>query len=516
MSKNISIKKITWIIAAAAGVSLVFGAVFQWGTMAGSFGPGFLSSSLLFFLSGLGLVFVWKKAGGGKALAWMMALSFILRVVLGVLLIWGLPRFGYDTPVQQSGFVFEDAHRRERNAWNLAQSGDSLITALDDELGTDQYGGMLALSALVYRTISSDAFRPGLITILAAAAMSLSIPFFVVSARKWFNSKAAIWAGWILALYPEGILLGASQMREPFYILFTCILFWAASNWLQRSRRKWVLPIFVMTALVFSLFSYRAAIPAVGVILLWVWVMQLRGLEKRWIRILGWGLVGLGILGIWFVFRDWLGEAMHWDILLTVRASGMVQFQLERLPQWLHLPFITVYGLFQPVLPAAIAVRAPWIWKFLSIFRSAGWYAIMPLLIYGAVRVWKERDQDKRALVLILLISVLVWTVISSARAGGDQWDNPRYRTIFIPWMALIAGWGINFASETRDRWLGRWLLVMGIFLFFFTEWYVSRYFPVIPRPEFWVVILLIVLFSSGVIIFGLWRDRKRKTNTSD
>jgi len=53
-------------------------------------------------------------------------------------------------------------------------------------------------------------------------------------------------------------------------------------------------------------------------------------------------------------------------------------------------------------------------------------------------------------------------------------------------------------------------LLVEGIFLAFFTEWYISRYYPVIPRLDFWLMIVIIFILSSFVIILGWLKDRKR------
>jgi hypothetical protein len=76
--------------------------------------------------------------------------------------------------------------------------------------------------------------------------------------------------------------------------------------------------------------------------------------------------------------------------------------------------------------------------------------------------------------------------------------------------MAVIAGWAVNFAKEKQDRWLGRVYLIEGIFLAFFTEWYISRYYPVIPRLDFWVMILLILILSTAVIIYGWLRDKRR------
>jgi hypothetical protein len=57
-------------------------------------------------------------------------------------------------------------------------------------------------------------------------------------------------------------------------------------------------------------------------------------------------------------------------------------------------------------------------------------------------------------------LACVVWILISSARAGGDQWDNPRYRTIFLPWLALICAWGWDYARRMKNPWLWRILVV--------------------------------------------------------
>jgi hypothetical protein len=370
---------------------------------------------------------------------------------------------------------------------------------------------MLMLSALVYRVLNSDAYRPGLIAILSAAAMALSVPLLMTTLKRRFNARTAKWAAWILALYPEGLLLGATQMREPFFILLICILFWALAHWLDRDRLKLALPVFILGAAAFLLFSYRVAIPSLGVLFLWVWVVESGRIKKVWPKVLGWVLIALVGLGSLYFFRPWLDQVLRWDAHKTVMQSGMVQFLLERLPTGLTFPFILIYGLLQPVLPAAIAVPGPAIWKSISIFRALGWYMLLPLLVYVIVRIWKAEPVERKRWLGVFLTAVVAWLLIASARAGGDQWDNPRYRTIFLPWMALLAGWGLDFAARTKDRWLGRLVAVEGVFLLFFTEWYVSRYFPVIPRLEFQVMVGLIVVLSLAILLGGwLWDRRKR------
>ncbi len=498
-------------LALIAAASLALGAGFQAVTASGRFLPGFVAASILIFVAGFLMLLTWHWAGAGKALAWMMVLAFVLRLVLSAFLIWGLPQFGYDESPQRVGFVFEDAYRREGNAWTLAQSEEPLTQAFSDEFGTDQYGGMLAMSALVYRVLSPDAYRPGLITILAAAAMALSIPILMVTVRRQFSEGTARWAGWILALYPEGLLLGAAQMREPFFILMICILFWAAAHWLDRARLKLALPVFLVDAILFLLFSYRVAIPSLGAIFIWIWAVEAGNLKKTWQKVLGWVLIGLVGLGSLAFFRPWLDQVFRWDAHLAIQQSGWLQQLIENLPRWQQFSFLLGYGLFQPVLPAAIAAPAPLIWKSIGIFRAVGWYALLPLLIYAIFRVAKADSAIKKRWLAVFLAVVWLWILIASARAGGDQWDNPRYRTIFLPWMALLAGWGLQYAFRNKDHWLGRGLIVEGVFLALFTEWYISRYLSDVPRLDFPVMVVLIVVISLIVLVGGWLWDRYRR-----
>lgn len=501
--------------------SLVTGAFFQLILQVGNFWRGFLASSFMVLVLSLILFWAWRRAGQGKALGWMMLLAFTLRIALGIFLAWGLPRFGYPERPQQAGFVFEDAFRREENAWNLAKSEAPISAAFSDAYETDQYGGMLALSALIYRFLSPDAYRPGLISILAAGAMALTVPVLTSALRRRFDAQTVLWAGWILALYPEGLLLSSAQMREPFFILFFTVLIWATADLLDGRKFGRAIPLFILGAIGLFLFSYRIAIPILGVLALWAWVDLSARLDRPWMKIAGWILLSLAALvGLWLL-RDWLDAVLHWDVLQTVRRSGMVQSFLDSLPEWADFPFILVYGLFQPLLPAAIAAPAPWIWRALGIFRALGWYALLPLLVYSLARVWRLPKSRKRRWMILIVLLVWAWTFIASARAGGDQWDNPRYRAIFLPWLALVSGWAVKITRENHDPWLLRIIMVEGIFLVGFTAWYLGRYIPEVPTPSIGGMVALIFLLSGGVVGLGWLQDRKRsnqqeRANTQD
>ena len=494
--------------------SLGAGGLIQTVLAVGNFWPGLVIMSMLIFFIGCVLYFAWKKAGAGKALAWMIFLAFTIRLTYGALLAWGLPRYGYDEWPQGTGYVFEDAFRRDRNAWTLSRSEKPLISAFSNDYEVDQYGGLLALSGFVYRYFSPDIHRPFLMVIISAGAMALSVPFLMSGLKGKINGKTALWAGWILALYPEGVLLGASQMREPFLILFFTMIFWSASRWMDHKKDKVALVVFGLSSLSLLLFSLRVALPMIGVVVLWVWAIESATLKQTWLRVAGWViLLGAIIFGLWLM-RDWVDAVLYWDTLQTISRSGRVQFHLDSLPDWLHFPFILTYGLLQPVLPAAIAAPAPWIWRSLGIFRALGWYLLFPLLVYALFRVWHLPASFKRRALSVIIIIVCVWVIIASARAGGDQWDNPRYRTIFLPWMAIAAGWGLAYAQQTKDRWLARVYYVEGIFLVLFTQWYISRYYPYFPRFELWVMVGIITILSLGVLIGGWLYDRRHSQDS--
>ena len=118
------------------------------------------------------LALAWRELGAGRGLAWMLLLAFGLRVATGALLQAVLPLHGNGSEPELHGYLFYDAYARDQAAWTLAQSGQPLATAFGGKFADDdQYGGLLALSALVYRALSPDAVRP-LLTVLLGAVFT--------------------------------------------------------------------------------------------------------------------------------------------------------------------------------------------------------------------------------------------------------------------------------------------------------------------------------------------------------
>ena len=86
------------------------------------------------------------------------------------------------------------------------------------------------------------------------------------------------------------------------------------------------------------------------------------------------------------VVNDWLKLTVKWDAYQLERDSGWIQKLFDEMPEWMRLPFVAVYGILQPVLPAALVAPTVPIWKAIYILRAAGWYVLLPALImsFGA------------------------------------------------------------------------------------------------------------------------------------
>lgn len=537
---NINKQDVFWTLPTA----LVSGAVLSW-FQGANWLPGWLGFSVLFLLALLALVSSTKWAGGGRTLAWIVAFAFAIRLAGGVAAYELLPVYGYQNSKDGlAGYTYTDAHRRDEQAWRLAVSDEPVFDAFSREYSSDQYGGLLALSALTYRYLSPDAQRPLMLILLAAFVAALGVPFLWRAANQVFGEKVAWASVWIFALYPESVLLGGSAMREPYLITLSAIAFWGFIFGVQElapaldgkpsdSKTPRI-------ALALSLLGMLLLSPAVAVFTLilfagWMFFSRERA-SISWKPILIFALVflvGLFALssslnrkGVFdttsplSVLNDWIQLSVKWNVYQIERESGWVQKLFDEMPEGVRLPFVAVYGILQPVLPAALVVPTLPIWKIIYVLRALGWFALLPLLILsfvtGSTVGWERKRAEHRRRIFIWL-SLLVWTwiLLAALRGGGDQWDNPRYRTIMFMWQALIAGYVWVWWRETRNAWFARVVACEVVFILIFTQWYASRYFYVGGQLPFAVMITLIVGLWGAILGGGWWLDKKRISKAS-
>ncbi len=404
----------------------------------GSFLGGWLAAGLLMWAAGLALLSVWQWLGGGKTLGWMMLLAFLLRLVFGVGMSLAMPVFGYDSEQQNAGYLFYDAFFRDDDAWGLAISDDALWATFQEDFTTDQYGGLLSLSAGIYRYLSPGAHRAFLILILAAFAPALGVAFLFSAVSQRWDGRLAKWAGWIFVLYPDAIFFAGSQMREPLLIGVATIGFWAVLIW--KEKRRTAVIAFFTSLLAGMLFSSRVTPLIFGMFLVLFWVEYLIPRNRAW-QVIGW--VGVALAGVGFLFLtwNWLETSAWWDLQVTEDASGWVASIIADWDLKVQYAFITGYGLAQPVLPATIADPAIPLWKTIAIVRALGWYVMVPFLLYSFLAVWFVKPAKERRILAWMAVFSLLWLIVAAARAGGDMTDNPRYRVQFIPFLALLAAW---------------------------------------------------------------------------
>ncbi len=487
----------------------------------------FLPAALILFIGISALYKGWDWAGKPRSLAWILALALLLRLVLAVAFYVALPVNGYpDSEQQRAGYVFFDAFRRDAQAWDLASSEQPLIRAFSKDYSTDQYGGLLAFSAGVYRFFSPSAHRPLLIALIGALVATLGTPFFWQAAKYLGGEKLALPATLIFAFYPESILVASSQMREPFLITFVAVALWAALAWRSPALKgtRGGAQVGVGVALI-GMLLVSPAMAIITLLFLGVFVLLQNEENKLTPKTISLFVVVL-ILSLFLlsaalgqtkinannplgVIVEWTQRAILWDVYQLERGSGWVQKLFNEMPQSLHLPFVAGYGMAQPVLPAAFVEPTTETWHYLAIFRALGWYALAPLLLYGLFTLPKADSALARRIWTWFGLGSWAWIIFTALRAGGDQWDNPRYRVIFIAIQALFAAWAWNQHRDGKNSWLPRILTVEVIFLAFFTHWYASRYYVRFGALSFGAMVAWILGLSALVILMGIIQDRR-------
>ena len=468
-------------------------------------------------------------------LLWIITIAFAVRLLVGLGIHFGLPIYGHeDSEDDKAGYVFTDAHRRDDQAWALASSNRPILSAFTDKFAYDQYGGLLAFTAFMYRYLSPDVHRPWLLILISALVAALGVPFLWKATKQVFGEKVAFASAWIFALYPESILLGASAMREPYLLTFSAMVLWGFVEWhdagleTSETSTRSIRP--AMAWLGIGLLGLLLISPPVAVAVLiifagWIFFTN-KNRKLSWKTVLIFGVVFL--VGVLFlsaslnrsgefdsssplrVVNDWLKLAVKWNAYTIERESGWIQKLFDEMPAWMRLPFVAVYGIFQPVLPAALVAPTKPIWKTIYILRSLGWYVILPALIMSFGAGAGDGSKKKRNLVLWFALLSWTWILLSALRAGGDSWDNPRYRTILFVWEAILAGYVWVWWRETRNAWVTRVVWCEVIFLLVFTQWYTNRYFHWGGQLPFPVMVALIVGLWAAVIGTGWWSDINR------
>jgi hypothetical protein len=452
----------------------------------------------------------------------MLLAAVILRLIIGGLWFTALPGWGYGSPVEAAGYIMSDAYARDSAAWELAASERSLSAAFTEYQKVDQYGGLLFLSALVYRYAGGETHFPLQIVVLIASISSLASIFTFAFTRRAFGEKVAGIAAWIVVLFPDSVILGSSQMREGILMTLVAIAGFGIIHF--RQERSWVGLGFILGGLLFALL-FSPPVGGVLLIALALLALSLEGWgvlrEPRFWIILASVTVVAGI-GIWLAWSRiapdgitnpvaliawWFRQSARWQAVFVRRSSAMIRRLFKATPDWSHVLILMGYGVVQPFLPAAIMDSGSILWKGIAIWRAIGWTALLVFLLAAPLLASTRTSRHR----LVLGIALVVWGVIliASLRSGGDLWDNPRYRVIFISLQATIAGWVWFEQERGKNPWLSWMAISLGIILIWFIPWYLQRYGVIL-----WPVTSIFATLGLGLasaILFISWKLFKRR-----
>jgi len=482
-----------------AWVSSSFKAISSWP----SFAAVLIFCVLIFWLT-------WLALQQEKPPRWLLYLTIgaaLFRLALGVVWFVALPAGGYDTEVQNAGYVMEDAFNRDRAAFELAQSDQPLIDAFRGYSVTDQYGGLLFLSAGIYRYIGGAEHQPLLVLMLAAEVSGLAVAFTWAFARRAWGERVALLAAWGLALYPEAALLGSSQMREAFTVCLAPMALFGLQRVMKKRDRIGILlltiPIAAAAILTSPFVFFLVLLLALAYLTLDKW--RLLRDHRLWLAAGFVAVIGVAYFACFADFGQlWLVQSARWQAYVSANASGWVAREFERMPLWQQLPALMIYGIFRPLLPAALAAGGPPIWVAIGTWRSVGWTILLSLLVYATYLIF--RSAAWKQLPGALLLSSWIVSLTASYRGGGDLWDNPRYRSAFAAVQVAVAAWAWVRHTETKNPWLRRAFGSALLLIAWFIAWYLRRYvgLPWWPIVELYQVIGL-GLASAALYVIWDW-----------
>lgn len=506
---------------------------------------GWLSFLTAHILAAGLLLAAWWLLRDEKPPRWLGLLlvgAVALRLAAGMIWFVAAPVWGHGSPAEKGGYIMADASQRDQAAWKLASSHKPLWAAFYNFRSADQYGGLLFLSALVYRGIGGPLHQPLLIVVFTAAFSSLAVLFTWAFARRAWDEKIAWLAAWIIAFYPEAILMGSTQMREAFTITLTVMAFYGLLRYQHERISKGIVTpglawIFI-PLLLYLPFSPPFTALLIGMLALAALVAPtpkgdpfpvshppststeppLKAINRSpWFWLVLGVVVILVLISLWLTLSQlapasksnpvsvviwWARRSAELQAYASKHASGWMQKIFKLTPAWTHLPMLLAYGVTQPFLPAAIVVssQAP-IWPWIALWRSLGWTILLALLLYAPLLAISQR----RAGALARVLSLIAWAgiLIASFRGGADMWDNPRYRATFAGLQAALVAWAWVEHRRVADPWLRRALVSLAATVIWFVPWYVGRY-----TAFDWIVddpFKTLALGLASALLFSLW-----------
>ncbi len=441
-----------------------------------------------------------RGAMGAPLPRWLAGLligAALLRLAMGIVWYLALPQFGHGTNQEQDGYVMSDAFERDQLAQKVALSQKSLWNAYRTGAETDPLGGLYFSSVLIYRYLGTDQPNPLSIIVITAAFSALAVIFTWAFARRSWNGRVAQVAAWGIALYPEAVLLGSSQMREAIAIPLVAAAFYGLAR--LRRERSWIGLAWLLGGLLFAMvFSPPYTLLLLAALALAALAVK-DDLLHRHVEVPRWawgalvGVILVVLLGGWFsisrfappeitnpvdILSYWIGKSIDLQAYFSRGASGWVQKIFRTTPEWSHLTILAGYGILRPFLPAALTVSsaAP-IWSWITLWRALGWTILLGMLGYALLRAWLNKDSDN----FTRMVTVIIWLgiVIASLRGGGDQDDNPRYRAAFASIQISMAAWAWVEQRRTADPVFRRAAVTLGFVILWALVWYLRRIYPI-------------------------------------
>jgi hypothetical protein len=321
-------------------------------------------------------------------------------------------------------------------------------------------------------------------------------------------------------------------MREPYLGLAVAVAFYGYARFRMGSYRSGALTLALSFLITLPVSPPTSIMVLAAVGGAWLWEGRVRGTVTRWILLIAVLAALVGFSLTWrswaqlyaapsenpiALIRWWLAKGTQFETSKLTSASGWVQEVFSRTPAWSHSWLVMANGITQVFLPAALADNTGLpMARIVIIWRSLGWYFLVPFLLFAIPA--SLRWEGWRGLPTFLALFVWGMAAFVAYRYGGDQWDNPRYRAVWIALQAALVGWAWVQANRVSSPWLVRSALWVGGLCLIWLHWYVGRYYH-LPRLGLWPTLALAggfaLVYPIVCAIIDVVRDRRSRQLTA-
>ena len=294
------------------------------------------------------------------------------------------------------------------------------------------------------------------LAMLSALAGGLTVVLVYRIARHLFGDGVATRAATWTAIFPSLVIWSAQTLKEPFVILFECMIVYATVVLRSGASRKWTAVLIGSLFCLYTMRFYAAYLSMAAAVLILLWRRQERqaGATLAAAVVLSVAIIGLFASGFWGVEKQRLDQFnLQW--VQSFRVSVATQ---QGSGSGISLPYdVSTPGGALRAFPESFAsfLLSPYPWQVpggslrlkLSFLEVLLWWWMLPKIVAGLRQTWRTQPGTVGLLMLFIAPFMIFYSLIF-----GNAGLAFRERAQVLVFLLVFAGVGLSLRKAAAPR----------------------------------------------------------------